>query len=187
MSKIKELKVKFNRLTNSKKRVAIAKDVIDQLDAKKYFAITGRYFSIENENYDVLTYDSPLQPLIKKVKECQVCAMGAIFASKVNLYNECTLNDIGMYRSNKSLDVVNINHLKLIKNVEEIFSERQLRMIEIAFEGRDFDRNHTVSNKDILKSLSFYKEQVIKHNFNPYLIMRAIMSNIITNKGEFRP
>src|SRR6185436_20190681 len=84
----------FAKMGKARKRVAIARDVIAYLDSNLITPRHGSYLSIEDKKdkiLDQLVVDSPdksLKCLLPDLKQCNVCAKGAIFISVVARKNE---------------------------------------------------------------------------------------------------
>lgn len=189
---IKRWNTSFNKLSEEDKRVAIAKDVIKQIKAGKYYASTGTYVNLDVK----LSDDTSLQKHFDEIT-CDVCALGGLFMSNVKFNNQCTYNELGC---GKFLDLL------------KYFSKEQLFLIEIAFEGweisdmLDFETEvngyidimqgiyagrYTLeeitdtsdSTKSKMKAAMLFGENY--HDESDRLI--AIMQNIVKNKGEFIP
>jgi hypothetical protein len=162
----------FNKLSKDKKRIAIAEDVLLQLKLKKYNVESGIYCDLHNINTDKIAESSSnLQLLIKeKGNNCNVCAMGALFMSKVNKGDKCTIKQYE-----------NIESDKIVNNLKGIFSEKELRSIEFAFEGDDII---SIFNDNVVeeKHINFYNKYG-----DTTSRLKAIMNNIIKNKSYFKP
>ena len=173
----------FNSLTPAKKRVAIAKDVIANINAKKYVACMGSYVNIYNTNLD----SQSLQKVLPQVT-CSVCALGAMFVSDVKFNNNFNVGD-----STTS---------KIDNQLSKYFSKGQLALIEIAFERFDtiYDDDEEelriengyyshislkklkITEDDVSSAIKFYN----KFDTSEETLI-AIMENIIKNKGKFKP
>ena len=87
---------KFHKLSPAKQRVEIAKDVLLQLKSKKYVATTGRYFDLRRDYFSKNSNQEEKFFKTKSAQEaidldgikCEVCARGAIFASRCRLGND---------------------------------------------------------------------------------------------------
>lgn len=145
-------------LTPDQMRVAIAKDVIKQIDAHIYKATQGIYFKqiigmdgpfpIHRDKY----FNPITQTNVGEIKSCQVCAIGSVILSGIRLFNEVEFG-----RTHKaSYDAVQI-----------WFDMDQAILIEKAFEWQ---------------STRFYKRYPAATDR-----LKAIMKNIIRNKGKFVP
>ena len=194
---IKEKNAAFNKLTKAEKRVAIAKDVLEQLDLKKYYACSGTYFKLELNSYELeFKEGESLQEYLvdnSKVESCSVCAIGSIFASKVRLSNKFNIDH---YHDGIDDHELALYDHDMEYSLNEIFSEEQYRLMEVAFEGNDIiglfteeeDPEYkskselTAKDKRYLAAIKFYDNYR-----NSEDRMRGIMLNIIENKGKFKP
>ncbi len=169
--------------TRAEQRVAIAKDVIKQIKLGK-IVLGGGYWDLGYYDASKSVYPNITRkveatlPLKKTV--CHVCAMGAVFASKVLKKGSTLLNE-------------QVNDQAIIDDLEGIFSARQLRLIETAYEG-GYCGNGTVEDKITTRSLQraedFYTTHNVDEDYSPEhrgKRMVAIMKNVISNEGTFRP
>lgn len=126
-------------MTPAQKRVAIAKDVIAQLEAGKFVATKGRFILPEN-NLSDSDNGKPLQPLIRKMGVCEVCAAGASVLSAVRLFNAHCVDSWKGVRYSRDV-------------MRNWFSDNQATLIEGTFEGWDnsmFYLNHIPDGNDRL-------------------------------------
>ena len=122
-------------VTKTERRIAIVKDVISQILAKKLKLKTKNGYVIPiAKNRDGYTdwYTLPTDCSLQKVvdivqKKCNVCAMGSLLLSHARLYNKINCDDI--LSSYASQDDVIIDTLK------GYFDEKTLRNIEAVFEN----------------------------------------------------
>ncbi len=119
----------FDKLTPSERRVAIAKDVIEQVEGGRYWASSGNWCNMyEPKKCHTLMASEEgqeLQPVINEAN-CAVCALGAVFASAVGLYDNCKVT--GSMRTGL------MNMADLYKLLSNHFEASQLVAIEIAYE-----------------------------------------------------
>ena len=162
---------RFNKMSKAKKRITIAEDVIASLKINKYTATPGSYLEVQtNKDYDSLPGDSQALLHTEEVS-CDVCAIGAIFASKVRKGSKC------------NYDLLNgDNDSLLIANLKGIFNEIELRIIETAFEGEA--QSGLVKEADEEAAVSWYGKN---HPDDADKRLVAIMKNIIKNNGNFIP
>lgn len=181
-NKIEERNAWFKALSPSQKRIAVAQDVIDQIETEKYKAHTGQYFDISG-----LSDECTLQESIDlEGSSCSVCAMGAVFASRVRLGNEVEEYD-------PSGD-------DITEALEGIFEEEQLRLMEVAFEGYDaahwFDENYGEDGEEVdedgdtdwfINHDKFHDATTFRYGIkgDNKDVLIAIMKNVIANNGEF--
>lgn len=141
----------------AKMRIRIAKDVLLQLKERKlkpahlYADFSGKK-SIED-----LKPGTDLQPLFKE-KNCQVCAIGALFVAKVRRYNDAQTTTYAFDQKYSDF----IGNAFIHKNLRNIFSKNQLNDMEAAYESQ----------------LTYMTDKER---------MTWIMKNIIENGGTFRP
>ncbi len=155
--------IKVPRIGTKAFRVFLARDVIKQINTGKLIAERMTYFKndtvshrffISKENGKESLQDVLLE---EDVAPCRVCALGALWASKVIHKNEAVIEDgLG---SRRALD----------RDLRAAFSEAQIRLIEIYFEG--------------FYGVSIYRDKHLEDEDR----MIAIMKNIIKNRGEFIP
>lgn len=151
----------FDALSKEDKRHAIAYDVLDQLETKRYRPMTG-YFSVELAGMksrigsyfkklfsqrEVSGKDKvELQGVLENVT-CNVCAIGAVFASRVSLGNDCAMQVEKYYDtsyvdgswtydfSNNDLIFPGFEKPLLVKKLKGIFTNKELNIMEVVFEG----------------------------------------------------
>jgi hypothetical protein len=122
-------------LTRDEMRVAICQDVLALLSAK------DRKIKVGNGAY--LTGDLPAgrdtTQAAKKVRSCQVCALGAMFIAEVDRNNHMTLGDLRKVNFSAhagdeptSLD---LDKPDAIRRLRKFFGEDELAAIEAVFEG----------------------------------------------------
>jgi hypothetical protein len=178
----------FEKLSPSDKRVAIARDVLAQLDAGRITAEAGVYV----RSFDLVNLieesakDAQLQNLLPEVEECNVCALGSMFICGVNIANKLPVKGLTTFEEE-------VSGSDAKKYLRRFFTNGQLGLIESAFETGDMLDNYSrVSQHDanllraaILFGQLFDLED--DYQTGDELRLRAIMENIIVNKGTFRP
>lgn len=151
-------------------RVAVAKDVLSQLNLNRYKPSPGVYLEFDsNELPDV--FQGELQQHLPNLLEnpCNVCALGALFVSQVNLYDEFPASNLRLECSSESdEDCLSISPYELKENLNKIFDRDIKTRIENCFEVRR----------------EFFEDTYLSE-MNPEARMRMIMENIIANNGEF--
>lgn len=114
---------------------------------------------------------------------CEVCGIGSVFASMVNIGNQSTCSEFGL---NKIWVGYGLSDDKMRNKLDGVFSEEHRVLIETAFEknaGLGMDNEGATEEPENLgKAVSFGKKYRLPHNR-----LKAIMNNIIKNKGEFIP
>lgn len=144
---------------------AVAKDVLASL--KIYDIKEGVYCSAPEsiQGKDIK------RAHISEIKECQVCARGAMFLSRARLFNDYKFPD---YSSNGACEVIDSTSID--------FGRRNSKLIEAAFEVCenfvDYEDRGDLS-KAALKFGRRFK--------SPRNRLKAIMLNVLDNSGVFRP
>lgn len=149
----------FRELAPAARRVAIARDVIVQIERGEIKAKAGDYVSTYGYDDDGEMVDLPA---------CEACAIGSMFM--------CGLFDRG------TEDVDHTSSRFMVEKLSQAagFSEEQLRMMEAAFEGDQITGllDYEVVNKCAVfgRGTRSDKERLI-----------AIMQNVVDNEGTFIP
>lgn len=152
-------------------RVQIARDVIAQLAAKRIIAAGGSYIrwaGFRNQQA-IGDMDAKVQP---PPPNCKVCAIGAVFVCALDRHNELRLRDT----NGSTPDDDN-----MLRYLARWFDEYQLRLMECAFEGSDV--SDALPDDDAYAAVEFGEQ----HEHDADALMRAIMNNVIANKGTFKP
>lgn len=178
------------KLTPAQMRIAIAKDVLAQLKLKKlrpevgWWADDSHLGGLEDWAWEKLDETNTTkegvctintQDYSKNVKSCRVCALGAIFMGISNLY--------GINITGADPDMYNVFEDLSKSPLKEYFSKDQLQLMECAFEGGGGAHDiYTIDKKVRGFALAFhYAFDSDKDR------LKAIMENIIKNKGTFKP
>ena len=176
--------VKLNSLSPTKRRIAIAEDVIAGLRARRLEATPGTYVSGnvmiqpdgKDQNFGDGIKSCELQEVLAtQMKSCEVCAKGAMFIAAVEKFDKVKLVDIhvgdnplGRFSDDDSI----CDHL------ENYFSRAQLDLIEAAFEGDTMDIEVETEECQIAMAYQYrYPDHADR--------MTAIMKNIVMNNGKF--
>lgn len=171
----------FEKLTAAQKRVEVAKDVLEQLKTNQYTPNTGFYINIVSNCEE----SDDIQSHFSEVRRCEVCQIGAIILSVTRFRNKLTFGDVGT-------NMYYMNHDKINEILKGIFTADQLLLIEHAFEGYDpFADRYSIEGMDNdidltpqeIERITDFRSHYRKSN----TLMRAIMENIIANKGTFKP
>lgn len=153
----------FEKMTVYQKRVALAKDVLMQLNIGKYNP-RGTYLSI----FEKFAHTGPklVPDLFQSMKDnrtyCAVCAIGGLFVSHV------------VKREIKNVDTDSLTYGKMATNLKEIFSNQDLMLIEALFENWE---SYMLNYKD---ELDFFNNNFITRTEK----MVGIMQNLINNEGR---
>jgi hypothetical protein len=162
----------FAKLTPAKKRVRIAKDVLEQLDAKRIKAKPGTYLWATGNKLKVTEKDlgKDLSELTTQIKSCDACAIGSLFLCAVERADALKIGEAYSnseaevsYTSDKFNDMSLSQHIYL----RRFFPRGTLDSMEATFEKYDIWGEG--------RQLRVPAEQRL----------RLIMENVIRNKGEF--
>ncbi len=179
--KLKRKNRAFNKLTKAKKRVAIAKDVITQVElgkilpASKYF-MWGDYMDDLAGSYDIrrevtkLAEDNKDIDLSETLAQttCTVCGIGSLFVGAVGLADKLKTCDFLEDFDERQKEV---NYLK------QWFDEEQLNLVEDYFElNTHRSRDGVEASSPIARAWGDKPARLI-----------MIMENIISNNGRFNP
>lgn len=167
------MKPKFKKMTAAQKRVAIARDVLKQIKARKFIIRTNHYLLWGDR--------SPLTPFSKEtltkadVKPCQCCAVGSAIASGLRLFNEDSVQFID-----------GCNAPLASKVISRWFPKKQAAAMEMAFEIRqDSCRLKYFGQSESL--MADAGKFGVKHMGDETKRAIAIFRNIIRNEGTFKP
>jgi hypothetical protein len=208
----KKRNARFAKLSNAQKRVAIARDVLKQIQTENFIPHTGKFVSVPDYN-EFLVYrnkNASLQEMLPQLGPCDVCALGGLFLSCTNLNNKARVSAL-MENSHPSGNIDNTGEAyqmndmflggkKFSNDLNRFFSNYQLMLIEIAFErgggavgNVNFTdglyKNYLGQFKPITAEIEAAAQFSEKTNTDQSSKDRmiAIMKNIIRNKGRFRP
>jgi hypothetical protein len=161
IKKIEESNKVFSESTKAQKRVMIAQDCIDRLDCSLLLANAG----------SLVSFDGEVNQNKVNTTTCQVCAKGGLLVSYIgrvnNFSDKCLGNDEGD---------------EAHKKLREIFTLKQLAIIEYAFEGIQYIYSVAIPHDMQNKLEDFYIEN--RGDDDQRLI--KICENIIKNKGTFK-
>lgn len=196
---IKESNDLFEQADPATKRMMIAQDCLDRIEANQLIPCHGSLYKLQ-------TY--PVQTSVKETLECndfecQICAKGGLFMSYVGRVNQVNWEDAPSqhYHSSRSM-----------RKLMEIFSGEQLSLIESAFEGQTYEfegytevevidgvyrRIYDDPEKEaerkravnmfggrLAKSFVFEMSKILAEDNRR---LKIICQNIIDNKGTFIP
>lgn len=156
-------------MNKAQMRVAIAKDVIKQITAKRLLARKNIYLMAghtgsQDDAWRTKLYKQNASTQLNEVlpKVCQVCAIGAVFVAAVEKNDALK---VGQLYTEDGVRFVTSGTMK--KYLRRWFSAAQLYLMEGVFEGWD-------DSADTLEGDSTD-------------VLVFIMKNIIKNKGTFKP
>lgn len=177
-SKINKANSEFKRLTKPQKRVAIAEDIIAQVRANNYKAKAGRYISLKGD-YKLNDKSSAQEALIENKIKCTVCGIGSLFCSLIKFENKATIEDL----RDVHLGVHDWDDRGRVR-LHKYFSKEQLSLIESAFEKSDGYGTYIINIDEEELAATFAKRNKIRKADD---LLIAIMENIISNNGLFKP
>ncbi len=190
----------FERAGPAKKRMMIAADIIARLKATQFVATSGEWTRLDRSKE--LANEESVQTLLNEQGiKCECCGVGAVMLSCVAFKNNVTVSDA----SGRGLDwgFIATDSVEDKSGVMEVFSKRQLAMIETAFEqgegyyGPDNDNVaglHDLEGNRIKRdeadiSLADYRaaKKFANRQPDPEKRLVKIMKNIIAHRGSFVP
>lgn len=173
---------KFLKLSPEKQRVAIAQDVIKQLEAEKYLA--GSTYFQPRVSLD-WSKGELAEAIEKPGAACKVCGIGALMVSACRFVDKLTVREADLNTRYEIHDYL-----------DKYFSSEQLTLIEYYFEA---------SNKQFADMIEDRVPEVCREQFEACAFekprdnhpivnaptrrsaLRRIMENIVSNKGTFSP
>jgi len=156
----------------------IAKDVLKHLNSFRRVE-TGTYISGEVPQLEGAEKNENAQDYVDTITEkCDVCALGACMLSFVRLYDDVTLDDLN-YRSISNYELIEATFPTIKKKLLTAFSAKQLILIESAFEKESINNTLCIDVEDAISFGEAYPNNTDR--------LKAIMENIVENKGKFKP
>lgn len=154
---------RFAKMNAARKRVTIAKDVLELLSARR---ITPRsaWTYVGSPLYPEDS-EGPMAEAIAAAPRCEVCAVGGMFLAAAMRRNDLQVDD---------LDPGDGRRIKAY--LARFFERRQLELIETAFEGR-FGTTR----------LEVRAERFASRVSSDVAALKKIMHNIIEHDGRFVP
>lgn len=192
----------FDALPISERRMLIARDVIENIKAKRIVPKRGQYVNLRDmPTYWKIAASHDVQSNFDKIQQCPACALGSMLISTTKYKDKLNFANIG-HRVIVSTEDMRYTY----GDLAEIFSPEQLERIEVAFEGTWAGDNigRDIFNAEQPEGVSLSKySHYFDHLWNdldtslPYdeyhrerqkvseKILIAIMQNIIEHGGEF--
>lgn len=163
----------FDSASKAEKRVKIAKDVIARVKTKQI--IPASEFLSDEEACSIDLYEDESYKELANTTVCRACAKGALFLAYVGRVNN--LN--GDPHNSASIEPDSVEMQKLT----EIFSQDQLDLMEMAFEGTNYSWMRRDSHdEEAERAYAFNRRRTKKESR-----MIAVCENIIKNNGTFIP
>jgi hypothetical protein len=179
--------------TQQQVRVAAAKDVLERLANRRapLMAEQGTYTAVNSVTHKI----------------CKVCAVGALFLGSIEcrLFTRIREGEVLKGEYEDALEYGLINDRLMQNVVEKVFDQKQLGLIEAAFEtelrgvygdqsinGEDASRIETYDREDLLEGddLAFFHQLQDAVHWGKRFDddddrLEAIMKNIVANEGDF--
>lgn len=159
----------FEKLSKAEKRIAIAKDVLAQLQANRLKVVQSTGYCMIPEKESA----GDLREVLKQKEPCTVCGIGALFVAEVKARNRMPIKDLGHvfdydWSSHSHRRIISVDRAHVLARLKGIFTETQLDNIEEYFE-------------------SYYEEYTYYDEYKKFgrIALKKIMENIIANKGRF--
>lgn len=187
----------FEKLSQAEKRVAIAQDVLVQLQMEKIVPTQGLYLEGPDDSEVAIKPSTPIKNVTAwQEPGCSVCAKGALFVSAVKMMNGRKvkeLKDLNWLTDENGQDInkydaFSVGNDTIVDYLGDVFLSDQLNMIEAAFEENNIDDyladelKRKVRKKTGHHSIYFRQEESDEAER-----MRLIMENVVKNKGTFKP
>jgi len=172
-------KEQFDAMTPEQKRVVIATDVIAGLNSRRLNARNGTYVDFNDKVGldDEGNKDKEVNVVIKD-KKCDVCALGAMFISAVDRFDDLKVKN-SLAAEDHPTD--GFGSAGVYGYLSRFFDYEQLTAMETAFEGRSIGRY--VEDPELRERCYAF----CKYEGNSEKRMRMVMNNIIDNNGKFIP
>jgi hypothetical protein len=161
----------FKQLSWARKRVAIAEDVKKWLNVMKLQP--GVYLDYYGSMCNYVTPEDFQKKLRDPnfMKDCAGCARGAMFLSHVRINNHLSFGETFCTGQDFSA-----------AKMQEYFTDKELRRIEMFFEGwAELPSNDPETRAKVERFVA----GSMKYPDPAKARLRALMNNIIRNKGEF--
>lgn len=163
--------LKFASLPAPQKRIAVAQDVLAMLALpfKKRPSVASTYVDVHIEG------DVTQETLCTNPSACTVCGIGSLMLAHFRMFDNVPGNNA----------MEDLGFMSISERLGGYFSNKQLAVIEAAFEGDcyiNLDRYYEITPKmenSVEKWASY-------HPKNRTLRLRAIMQNLIRNGGTFK-
>ena len=175
---------KFSQMTKNEISVAIARDVIAQLDAGIYKA-DSTYFEPIDDFEDIVKHDNV------RGKACCVCAQGALLLSRIGKFNHTPNYKLGDLE-NVAMELRdNLKEFPDANEIEEAFEQNLESCYDIANHLNKLEDKYSanpITQEKYDVAYDSFRDQI--DNFNDLPAedrMRIIMQSIIDNKGKFKP
>lgn len=168
--------------TKLQRRLVVVKDAIKQIKRDNIIPDHSGVLRIYGHSQRLFTNLSgqAQEVLTKELKGtnrqlCLVCARGALLIAKIHKENQCTNLALLGVQSKGAYWNGSVTDSKLLK----LFSGKQIKMMESAFEGLRHPDIGTVKLDACIDYKRFFPD--------PKKRLLAIFNNVVKNKGLFKP
>ena len=177
---------KFETMTDDEKRVAVARDVIKQIDSG-FYRPRSTYFEPVDNFDDIITHKNV------RGKKCEVCLKGAVLLSRIGKFNHTpeypalSLDEVAQSLSDELDEFPDADELEMA------FEREYFDIAEVVDYmdglGPTYDADETLEEFDSrTKAEDDFCVLVKKfNNLKPEYRLKIIMQSIIDNKGKFKP
>ncbi len=185
--------------SKQERAVLVAKDVLARLKSGKFSAHRGSWLVFQNE--DLAENPRPVQECILGGEPCYGCAMGGLMMSLISWRNKVKFDALSPTQEG----LLGIGLSEPGFALGSVFSPSQQKLIERTFEGgsgqfvHEWDGvNYRYENLDYLKRIDLTKlSSKVQENVKSLIFyksysdendrLKAMMNNIVKNKGVFIP
>lgn len=179
----------FKDMTDTEKRIAIAKDVLAQLAIGRLEANHSYLTSDVVERFirDAVSPDDDLKRAVVAEKNCQACALGSLFVSAAGLSPKpLTVEDNWSKEPEDRWGEV--SPTTMTDYLSDVFTVAQLWLIEDAYEtmnmyGYEDEGGGEYNDAEAVQAAIHFGKGFEDDRWR----LMAIMENIVKNDGEFRP
>lgn len=172
----------FDAMSPSEKRVAIARDVLEQIKIKRLMPKFGTWLHKKGArnlfSKDLVKDNIEVKDALAGIKQCSGCAIGGMFMCAVERADKLKVSELEYAKDcaeySDPIVVEEISEDDSFTYLKRFFSRDQLELIECVFEsngGSHYDEDAG----DFALGVGSPSER-----------MRLIMENIIVNKGTFK-
>lgn len=196
--RVKDRERSFKKMTPEKRRMAIARDVIEQVRRKRIVPESGTWCEVndgdgllKNSLPIEVTEETQLQTVLAGLP-CSACAVGSLFACAVLRKDDLPLSDVGsgvtsvdiegMNEYNDAIEVNPGDFSACAAYMDDIFDEDQLLLMEAAFEQggtQGWEQHNLGGYTDACEFGGGFEDDEDR--------LLAIMENVLANKGTFVP
>lgn len=177
---------KFESMSKQERAMAVAKDALRQLRWMRVGNtgyLTGRLETMPNAKDDARDHLRDIRA------KCSVCALGACLVAKISVFDRISMRSLVINKWRPSY--IGLSSSQVSSLLKDVFTREQQCLIETAFEGVLFMARPTYQC-DSRSYLRFEKDYDNARTYRTYWPkpndrLRAILTNIVRNKGTFIP